>query len=103
MIKTITINYTVKDFFGHDKLHSDKLDYDITPQAIDKVCRAVTSGKAHAAHFIYNDGQVDGIWKDYDDGDGQVTYRHDYDEWNRDAPTKTSIREFKRKIKAELA
>ena len=102
MLKTITINYTTRDFFGHEKLNSDKLEYNLTPQVVDKVCRAVASGKAHAAHFIHDDGQVDGIWRDWDDEDGQVTYRHDYTEWNRDAPKKTTVREFKRKMKAEL-
>lgn len=102
MIKAITINYTTKDFFGHSKLNSDTLGYNLIPQVIDKVCRAVASGKAHAAYFIYDDGQVDGIWKDWDDEDGQVTHRHDYTEWNRDEPTKTTMREFKRKMKAEL-
>ena len=104
MIRTITINYTTRDFFGHEKLNSDRLDYNITPQVVDKVCKAVASGKAHAAHFIHDNGQVDGVYRDYDDVEpGQVTWRHDYDKWNYDAPTKTTIREFKRKMKAELA
>lgn len=103
MIKTITINYTTKDFFGHDKLHSDALEYSLTPQVVDKVCKAVASGKAHAAHFIHDDGQVDGIWRDWDEKEpGQVTWRHERTEWNSDEPIKVMIRDFKRKMKAEL-
>lgn len=103
MIKTITINYTTRDFFGNEKLNRDKLGYNLTPQVVDKVCKAVASGKAHAAHFIHDDGQVDGIWREFDDVEpGQVTWRHEYSEWRTDAPTKTTIREFKRKMKAEL-
>ena len=103
MIKTISINYTTRDFFGNEKLNSDKLSYNLTPKVVDKVCRAVSDGKAHAAHFIHDDGQVDGIWRDWDDVEpGQVTWRHDYTEWNRDEPTKVTVREFKRKMKAEL-
>lgn len=103
MLKSITINYTAKDFFGHDKLNSDTLDkYGLTPNVIERVCRAVSSGRAHAAHFIHDDGQCDTVYRDYGDEDGWVTHRHDIDEWNRDAPVKVQMREFKRRMKAEL-
>lgn len=103
MIKAITVNHTVKDFFGNDKLLSDTENHNLTPQLVDKVCRAVASGKAHAAHFIHDDGQVDTVWRNWDDVEpGQVSHRHERTEWIREEDGKTTIREFKRRMKALL-
>lgn len=103
MIESITVNRTHKDFFGHDRLDSDTLDYGITAERVCKAVTAVARGSAYSAHFKHSDGTSDSVWTEHGDVEAKVlTWRHFEGLHSRDADVKVTPKEFKAKMRAAL-
>lgn len=78
MIRSITVNYDARDFFGRQVMRSETCEGSewcpIGAATVDKVFRAVRKGDFYA-HFNYADGTCDTVYRDLG-GDGLLTVIH---------------------------
>ena len=101
MLKSITVNYEARDFFGSLELRSDTCHY---PSAddVNRALRAVTRGGVYA-HFEYGGGQRDCAYRDgVDEEQGTWTLIHWVRENSKDAPVRIDPREARKRIRAAI-
>lgn len=107
MITAIQVNYEERGLLGELEQRSDRREYGITAQhvdkAIEKVIKDGARGDMCVAHFNHDCGSNDAIWQECGQrGTRMLTWRHDIDSWNGDAPREINSFDFKRIIKKFL-
>ena len=100
MFKSITVNYSTRDFFGQHEFRSDTYHGPIDRDIVRKVLSAVQRNSWYYAHFNREDGSDECITQGYEAGTFRLTH---FDSWNsKDDEVTVKVADFRKMVLAEL-